>query len=273
VTLADLVEHTRRLGLKRFFRGMGYERCAELPLVVQQLRSSFPVKLDYLDIGSGDSILPTYILKNSVWDVTCVDKYKSVQRQLTYAKRVGHKGDYEKRLHIIEKDFLEEELPRASFDVITNISVIEHFDESTDVAAMRKSASLLKIGGKYILTTLINEGHFKEFYLDKSVYGNHYRSKPVFFQRHYDISAFNDRIVRSSGLKELQRIYFGEYGYQFFHNFLDIQWPWKLLKVLYQWASPAFAERFMSYRDYPVSRPDKNMYTSSGVFIILTKSR
>lgn len=271
--LADLSSHTRRLGIKRFFQSMGYERCAELPLVVRELRPQFATTLKYLDIGSGESVLPSYILKNSVWDVTCLDKFSSVQVQRSHAERFLKGVEIDRRLHIVEKDFLQEKLTESSFDVITNISVIEHFEELTDQLAMQKSAQLLKPGGKYILTTLINEGNFKEFFLEESVYGAEYKTKPVFFQRHYDVEGFNKRIVGASGLREEKRTYFGEYGFRFADRFIDVPWPWKPMKALYQWATPSFAKRFLTYSNTPISLGDMHMFTASGVFVVLERAQ
>lgn len=181
-------------------------------------------------------------------------------------------ADYENRFHIMENDFLDMELPPASFDVITNISVIEHFEGNKDSLAIEKSAKLLKPGGLYVLTTLINDGYFREFFLRKDIYGEEYNSKPVFFQRHYDVNSFKKRIIEPSGLAEKERIYFGEYGFQFGEYFMDTPWPWKPIKIFYQWATPFFSRRFLTYRDYPNSRKNMHMYTSSGIFVVLTKT-
>jgi SAM-dependent methyltransferase len=270
--LRELAAHTRRLGVKRTFQSMGYERSGELPLVASRLEPLFGQKLRYLDLGSGDGVLPSFILRRSAWDVTCVDKFSWVQKQHGLARRAMPAGGYEGRFHVLESDFLATSLPESSFDVITNISVIEHFEGSEDSVAMEKSARLLRPGGLYILTTLMNEGHFKEFFVQNSVYGERYEAKPVFFQRHYDAASFEARIVKPSGLVEKERLYFGDYGFQFCERFMVVPWPWKPLKIFYQWAAPSFAARFMSYRDYPVSRPDMHMYTASGVFVVLQRA-
>lgn len=269
--LKALTRHTRSLGLKRLFQSMGYERCAELPLIVSRLEPLFQKPLRYLDIGSGNGVFPSFVLKNSAWDVTCVDKFSWVSEQNLHAQRVMNGADYSSRFHVLEQDFLQTELPAESFDVITNISVIEHFEESTDSAAMQKSGRLLKPGGIYILTTLINDGHFKEFHLKGSVYGNEYGTAPVFFQRHYDVESFNSRVLVPSGLHQVERVYFGDYGFNFAEKFMVASWPWKPLKLLYQWATPTFARAFLSYQDYPVSRKDMKMYTASGAFVVLRK--
>jgi len=268
----NLTVHARKLGIKRILRSMGYERSGELPLIASRLEPLFRKKLRYLDIGSGDSVFPTYILHKTDWDVTCIDKFSSVQKQNTYARRIMNIPDYEKRFHVIEHDFLDMELPPASFDVITNISVIEHFEGNEDSFAMERSAKLLKPGGLYVLTTLINDGHFREFFLKKDVYGEKYNSGPVFYQRHYDVKSLNKRIIEPSGLVKKECIYFGEYGFRFGEYLMYIPWPWKPIKIFYQWATPLFSRRFLTYRDYPISRRNMHMCTTSGIFVVLTKT-
>jgi SAM-dependent methyltransferase len=267
--LAKLSAHARRLGLKRFFQSLGYDRSGELPLVVSRLEPLFDRRLSCLDIGSGDSVLPTFLLKNSSWAVTCVDKFRWVQSQRRFARRVLGREDPQ-RLKVIEADLLHTQLPEAQYDVITNISVIEHFEGDSDREAMSRSARLLKPSGLYLVTTPMNEGFYKEFYVKGDVYGTSAGGDRAFFQRHYDVAAYEERVIKPTGLREVERIYFGDYGFQFCEKFMVVPWPWKPIKLLYQWATPTLARRFLTYRDHPVSRPDMHMYTASGVFSVLT---
>ena len=271
--LRELSKHTRKLGIKRVLQGMGYERSAELPLMASLLEPQFRDHLQYLDIGSGEGVFPSFILRKSEWDVTCVDKFAWVQRQHEYARRVMNGRGYDTRLNVLQQDFMAVELPPESFDVITNISVVEHFEGESDTTAMQKSARLLRPGGTYIVTTLVNDGSYREFFLNHDVYGEAYARKPVFFQRHYDVPALEERVLLPTGLQERQRTYFGEYGFQFYQNFMNIPWPLKPVKVLYQWATPFFARRFLTYRNYPISRKGAHMFTSSGVVVVLVKGR
>jgi 2-polyprenyl-3-methyl-5-hydroxy-6-metoxy-1,4-benzoquinol methylase len=271
--LKDLDNHTKQLDFRNFFlnSSMRYERCGELPYITAILEPLFSKKLKYLDIGTGNSAYPTYLLKNTEWDITCLDKCAWMQMQKGFAKKVMRNKSYDDRFHIIEKDFITSELPEESFDIITNISVIEHFEGSSDSLAMEKSAKLLKPGGIYILTTPMNEGHYKEFYLKQNVYGEEFRNKPVFFQRHYDTDSFQKRIIEPSGLNEKQRIYMGDYGFQFKETFIDPPAIFKPFKIFYQWAVPFFATKFLSYRNYPISRTGMKIYTASTVLTVLEK--
>lgn len=250
---------------------MRYERCGELPYVLSSLKPLFSKKANHLDIGTGDSIMPSYLLKNTNWDITCIDKCGWMKMQTHFAKKAVGKVDYIARLRLVQKDFLTADLPENHYDVITIISVIEHFEGQSDSEAMEKVGRLLKPGGVCILTTPINEGHYKEFYVQQSVYGEQYNRKPVFFQRHYDIQSFQERIIKTSRLKEKERMYVGDYGFQFKEIFLDPPVVLKPLKILYQWAIPCFARKFLSYRETPVSRKNMKIYTASAVMITLVK--
>ena len=269
--LQDLSLHTRSLGVKRVFRSMAYERCIELPLIVSRLRPMFRRPLRYLDIGSGDSILPSYLLARTDWKMTLVDKFSTLSAQTTYARKAMKSQAWEDRFTVINDDFLSWEGSEGGFDVITLISVIEHFAGAADSAGMAKAGQLLAPGGILIVVAPYNEGHPREFFMKGEVYGEKFEGKPVFFQRHYDRTTLEDRIITPSGLKVEERLFYGDYGFQYKERFTNLPWPWKPLKVLYQWATPGFARAFARYSEEPVSREGMQMYTASGVFLSLRK--
>lgn len=268
-TLRSIWAHQIRLEPADLIRGVPYERCAELPYVVDLLRPRFDEGLAYLDIGTGASPLPTFLLRNTRWDVTCVDKFSSVRTQHTYLERLKSVTDGSGRFKVVERDIFEADLPQASFDIISIISVIEHMEGDRDMRAMELASSLLKPGGWLVLSTPVNEGFPREYYLDEGVYGERPSEGGVFYQRHYDVAGVNQRLVRASGLRELSRVYFGEYGYQAFERLLQAK-P-KMLRLWYQWATPILARRFLEYRDFPVGRRDMLMNTASGVIVLLEK--
>ena len=269
--LRDLTTHTRQLGLVRVFRSMAYERCIELPLLVSHLRSHYERPLRYLDIGSGDSILPSYLLARSKWHMTLVDKFSTLQAQTGYANRSMKGRSWEDRFSVINDDFLTWNSQEATFDIITCISVIEHFSGSTDTVAIQKMSQLLAPGGILMIVTPVNGDHPQDFFQKNEVYGEKFEGEPVFFQRHYDVQTLKDRLIVPSGLREEERVYYGDYGFQYKETFTNVPWPWKPIRVFYQWATPLFARMFARYSDQPVSRKHMHMYTASGVFLALRK--
>jgi len=267
--LYNIDAHAKRLQFLYRIKGFGYERAIELPLLAEKLQPLFDKPLRYLDIGTGPSIFPSWVASKTQWDVTCLDKFDWVHRQNEYAKKLGLDP---KRFHVVVRDFLEAELEPESFDVITNISVIEHFEGALDSVAMEKSARLLKPGGMYLLTTPLNEGYARDWFLQQDVYGEKFTTEPVFFQRHYDVASFNRRIVQASGLTERERVYFGDYEEPFFNDrIVDKSGLHKIKRTLLQMNTVKHALLHGSYRNTPVSMSGMKIYTSAGVCVVLTK--
>jgi cyclopropane fatty-acyl-phospholipid synthase-like methyltransferase len=239
---------------------------------LENLEALFQEKLRYLDIGSGgESPLPTWLLANTNWDITCVDKFEWVQDQLAHAARVASADEIARRFHVVERDFLKTAMPARSFDVITNISVIEHFEGLSDTKAMAASGELLKEGGSYFLTTPVNEGYYREIYVAKDVYGEQSEhGKSVFYQRHYDTNSIRSRLVEPSGLVEVKRTYFGDYHRQFFEEFGGSRLN-QLFNFHKRFNIPGHALRHLSYSDNPISRVSMKDNTASGVVIVLTR--
>lgn len=265
--LRELHRHNGKLGLYRVLKSIGYERTAELSYIVRLLRDRFDRPLDLLDIGTGDSILPSFFLARTNWNIWCVDKFSWVRKQSRYASMVApEKGG---NLHVVEQDFLDFQ-PDSLFDVISCISVIEHFEGDLDSRAMAKAASLLRPGGVFILTTPVNEGHSRNFFRAGRVYGA-YSQGGTFYQRHYDAASLHSRLIAPSGLAEAHRIYFGEFGFPFGEKFLFPPLAKNPFKVLYKWLAPYFAERFLSYSDSPIGKSHMPVDTASGVILVLRK--
>jgi 2-polyprenyl-3-methyl-5-hydroxy-6-metoxy-1,4-benzoquinol methylase len=266
--LKQISAHHRSLGLTFGLKSLPYERCAELSWVIEYLKPRFCEDLQYLDIGSGESPLPSFLHANSVWEITCLDKCHWVQKQYRFSANIHAATIPTKRFRVIEANLLEADLPDESFDLITCISVIEHFEGNSDSAAIKTAARLLRPGGRLILTTPVNESFFAEFYLEKPVYGVGFHDAPVFYQRHYDLATLSERIIEPTELMESQRVYFGDYDFQCFEKVLQQPKP---LRALYAWTTPWLAKRYLSYRTYPVSRRDMRVNTASGVILLLEK--
>ena len=267
--LRKIASHHRSCGVKSKLKGLPYERCAELSWVVEQLQPRFQEDLRYLDVGTGESPLPTFLYANTNWDITCLDKFAWVRKQHAFLKMVNRCGVITKnRFRVIESELLQSSLPAETFDIITLISVIEHFEGNSDSAAMKACARLLRPGGQLILTTPMNEPYFAEFYLNTTVYGAQFHGAPVFYQRHYDEKRAKERLLEPSGLVERQRVYFGDYEFQCFERVLQLP---KLLRALYVWNTTWLAARYLTYRSYPVGRKAMRMNTSSGMILVLEK--
>jgi len=272
--LKEINSYYQQQGFYFKIKGLNYERCAELPFILEYLHNNFNKNFKHLDIGTGgESPLPIYLLKNTNWKILCVDKFEWVQKQNYYLKKIAGK-DYEKykeRFNVIISDILSLDLPENSFDVITHISVIEHLEGNSDTEFMIKTSKLLKKDGIYIFTTLINDKFFKEYYLEKEIYGKSNTKKKYFYQRHYDVTSMYERLINPTKLKIEKIIYFGDYDVDFFSKYLHLPKYLKPLKIFYGFLNPFFARKFITYREYPISRKDMTMNTSSGAIVIMRK--
>lgn len=267
--LSRLIKHNNGLGIKRMLKSISYERAAELPYVFNIIDSiESNKKLLVLDVGTGDSVLPTFLVNNANVHITCLDKYDWVNVQRNYASRTLDKDKFPD-IEIEKKDLFDFKT-NILFDVITCISVIEHFPGNTDSDAIQYMADLLAPGGLLIVTTPVNEGFPKDFYKEEAVYGK-YEGGSRFYQRHYDMEGIQNRLIDASGLKEVKRIYFGEYGYPVGQKFLFPSWKKNPLKIFYKWASPILANKYLTYSDLPISNSSMSVDTASGVILVLQK--
>ena len=152
-------------GLKVSFSSYKYsERMIEIPFLFMNI---MPPPAKVLDIGCCEAIYPIQLAMMG-YDVIGVDT-----RQY---------GFQHENFRFIKSDFLKlNEFKKESFDVILNISSIEHFglkaygnrdrDPDADSAAMQKIKDLLKPGGQLIFTAPFGQkGRLLEF---ERIYDTH----------------------------------------------------------------------------------------------------
>jgi SAM-dependent methyltransferase len=95
---------------------------------------------------------------------------------------------------------------RASFDVITSISVVEHIPDDSE--AVRKMWDFLKPGGRLILTLPV-AAQPSERYINRNEYGLLQPDKQgyFFFYRLYDQRSLEERIFSVTGVPHRHAIY------------------------------------------------------------------
>ncbi|MCL4380689.1 MAG: class I SAM-dependent methyltransferase [Candidatus Marsarchaeota archaeon] len=152
-------------GLKVSFSSYKYsERMIEVPFLFMNI---LPAPAKVLDIGCCEGIYPIQLAMMG-YNVTGIDT-----RQY---------GFQHENFRFIKTDFLKlNEFKKESFDVILNISSVEHFglkaygnrnrDPDADSAAMQKIKELLKPGGQLIFTAPFGKkGRLLEF---ERIYDTH----------------------------------------------------------------------------------------------------
>ncbi len=132
------------------------ERLVEQPFIFRQIRNP-PAKV--LDIGCWESIVPIQLAMLS-YQVTGID--------------IQNYGYTHPNFDFIHDDFNKHDFGTEKFDIITNISAIEHFgllfygnmnrDDNADKKAMAKIRQLLKPKGQLLFTAPFGvHGEVKNF--------------------------------------------------------------------------------------------------------------
>ena len=271
--LYDLFRYNASLGFYRFIKGIDYGRVMELPVFVEELLRSSEQELNYLDIGSGESILPAFVASRTKYRVTVIDKFHWVRKQKMYLERFGRQDWLTNgRFNILEQDFLKADLPDASFDVITAVSVLEHIEGNGDTEAILKISRLLKPGGWFLMSSPYNYHQPGDYYLKGSVYGEKSQDGSVFFQRRYSAETLKEHILGKAPLVVEKLFYAGHYQrFNFAKYFYILPMPYKLVKVFYNWAAPFYVPRFMQLSSEPPSDLNPGMTTADTVFVLFRK--
>jgi SAM-dependent methyltransferase len=272
--LRELFRFNARLGLYRFLKGMDYVRCIEFPTFAAEVLRRRSEPLAYLDVGSGDSVLPAFIATHSAYRVSVVDKFEWVRAQAGYLPRLGRAEWLSNgRFTIRQEDFVAAtSLPDGSFDLITALSVLEHIDGDGDTQAVRKIFALLKPGGRFLMSSPYNDQRPQDFFVPHAVYGAQPDARGAFFQRHYSAETLRQRILAAAPF-EVERIFYaGHYERtNFFRRFWLVPAWLKPLKLFYNWAAPFYAPHFLHLSATPPADPQPQMVTADTAFVFLKK--
>jgi len=272
--LRDMFWFNASLGAYRCVKGIDYVRTVEFPVAAACLMRQLERGGNYLDVGSGDSLLPTYIAARTPARVTALDKFQWVTAQFRYLKRLKRTGWLDGgRFAVIQEDFLRcERFEPASFDAISAVSVLEHIEGDGDSRAVAKAFDLLRPGGLFFVSCPYDHDRAQDFRVDGDVYGEHAGAQGAFFQRHYSAETFSERILGAAPFDLESCFYAGHYdGFNFAKRFYTLNWPWKAFKVFYNWAAPFYAPRFLKVSEVPPSDPHPQMLTADTVFAVLRK--
>jgi SAM-dependent methyltransferase len=194
-----------RFGFKDFFNGFYYFKWLEYPLAYNHL--NFVEGGEYLDVGSGKSIFPLFVLLKTRSIVHIIDDQSIIKDSLNYYRGVATTAelnyllDNRLFLHVISEGVTAFEFPNYFFDNISCISTLEHIRGNGDSMMMENIARILKKNGRAVVTFPFNNGdHIEE-------------DNPAgvgYFQRIYNISSIKSRIIDPANLRVKEVIYFGE---------------------------------------------------------------
>jgi len=138
-------EVARREFMAQQFLGIN-ERPVEYRFVFEQLTKAFPKSV--LDVGTGKTALPQ-LMRTCGFMVTAMDNVKDYWPS----------GMVNRHFHVLDDDILAPKV-RGPFDFMTCVSTLEHIREHA--VAVRMMFSLLRSGGRLVLTFPYNEGTYVE---------------------------------------------------------------------------------------------------------------
>jgi len=219
----DFYFFNAKLGLRYLLSGVDYSRLLEYPITVENLMVEAGLRV--LDIGSGGSILPTFLLSKGciVYSTDIDENFIKIQTQYIQRLKLEHLVNIG-RFKIEIQDARNLSYPEQSFDRVTAISSLEHISGEGDCRAMREIARVLVPGGRAVITVPCDN-----YYVEKK-YGP---DRDYLYERWYDPTAIRKRLIEPSGLVVKKIEYFNDKGFEF-NKF----W-WRLnprIRMLYQGA-------------------------------------
>lgn len=195
----DVYLHTSVLGLGKLVPHMDLVRFIEYGLVYPELALSTATRL--LDIGCGYSIFPLYLASKHRCHVHVVDNEQYLPGVIQFQRKKLRRlsPSIQDKVVIQHQDARHLAYTDGTFDRVTCISVIAHIPGRGDSEAMAEIGRVLAPGGRAIVTV-----PFADRYEERD-------SAPwvEYFDRSYDAAALEQRLIRSSGLRERSRVYFG----------------------------------------------------------------
>jgi SAM-dependent methyltransferase len=179
--------------------GPDYSRAVEYPLVSRLLRAGPGEQL--LDVGVGRRAEFARLMAERGMNVLAIDAREDV----------GADVGTRRGLLVRRADARQLEFADNSFDRVSAISTIEHIEDG-DNAAMAELARVLRPGGRLVVTVPFNPLKRATIFARDHVYGR--TGEQVFFEYIYDEDSLQERIVRPTGLRVVERIHLGEPGFR-----------------------------------------------------------
>lgn len=155
--------------------------------VFRNIEDSFVVKYGsfakndkVLDIGSGESVIPSFIKCEYDCEVYVTDiDQNELKKQDEYSKMLDIS------LHLEIQDATKLSFSNSYFDKIVAISAIEHIPDDGDIKAVCECSRVLKRGGKLLITVPFGQNYEEN---EKVWYYNG-------FERRYNMDALKKRLL------------------------------------------------------------------------------
>lgn len=194
--------------MKRLVLPVSYWRTAEFTYVCRQLALEAGASL--FDLGSPKDLAAILARKRGYAVVATDILPEAVRLSDRYARAQGLAGDGRGRVRSEAQDGRRITYPDASFDAAFSVSVLEHIPNGGDTAAIRELLRIVKPGGS-VVVTVPYALRYREKYVDRDVYERErVNGQRVFFERHYDDEALQERLVEPTGARVANLEVWGE---------------------------------------------------------------
>jgi len=184
------------LGLKRLVLPVSYWRTAEFAYVIRRLRSAGCESI--LDLGSPKelAIILAESYETSVYATDLLPSAVELSRRYCVALGVDGKG--RGMVYSEVQDGRALTYGGGVFDAAISVSVLEHIPNDGDSRAITELVRVVKPGGRIVVTVPYAKVA-RDTFVDRDVYDRtQHGDQPVFFQRHYDRSTLQERLVDRS---------------------------------------------------------------------------
>lgn len=242
ISWKDLFIFSFILGLKSGkTRPLDFFRAFEYPVAVNS--TSLKSGTCILDVGSGSSILPSFLVSKGC-NVYIVDIDKNaVKNQKTYARQFGK---CHSQLFCVLGDITRLCFRDRSFHRILAISTLEHIRADGDSKAVEEIARTLKDEGIAAISIPFSSRGYRETETKSG------------YNKVYDISAIRNRLLKRSNLRSRimyfqERMNFGDGWYR-----LPV-----MLRTLFFWVAPFISSASI--------RKTKHENIAAGAFVLLFK--
>lgn len=196
------------LGLKRLALPVSYWRTAEFAYAWQRL--SLVPAARVLDVGSPKD-LAVILARHKGYQITATDILpEAIALSERYVEAQGLCGSGPGLVAHEIQDGRSLTFSDNSFDAAYAVSVVEHIPAEGDTEAIRELVRVVKPGGVVVVTAPFDVT-YRETFVGHSVYERkQVGADPVFFERHYDRTTLQTRLLEPSGaiLEDVQ--YWGE---------------------------------------------------------------
>jgi len=182
ISVKFLLKGQYRTFIELFCNPVSIVRYFEFPFVLNSIK--WPLVNDCLDISS-PRLFFLYLL--SRYSHIKFDILNPDINDLEITSNYIHTLNLDKRVKLILNDATNIACDKNLFDVATSISVLEHIPDNNDSQALIQMRSVLKKGGKLIITVPCSSSYMEEW-RDEDTYGlgNTPMNNKYFFQRFYD---------------------------------------------------------------------------------------